>query len=345
MGNHGNGKGNVATAARLDGASASQGPRMVDPGPQPARPETEGMSEEQETAAWAEHNRAYARWSNAMGRALSLGVVSQAQAEERRWRGDSTTSKWEPLPHDLYHVTTAADAVRASRLLTRDELAQEYGLGLGGGPRNTISFTHNKATADGIRAAILEMRDVALGKVTVRDMLARADSGSDATHPYGEAARGYWQPGWKQGDPEPPGLQALLDGLKSAYIGGLGTAKEAAQRYGGAGWRPAPGAEVGKLGDGTVVAPVWQRPATETEQRNSAIDAYKMFTAYREHAGGALDPLFFISDAAGLANVDPAQIQVMHFHPIDGAMGYQVSALGEWRTMSGEAVRLAGNGK
>lgn len=52
-----------------------------------------------------------------------------------------------------------------------------------------------------------------------------------------------------------------------------------------------------------------------------------------------MDPLFFASDSRALAAIPETEIKTLHYHPEQGAKGYQVSSLGEWRTFTGLAVK------
>jgi len=72
--------------------------------------------------------------------------------------------------------------------------------------------------------------------------------------------------------------------------------------------------------------------------------AYRKFKIYhvwaweRQHAGGPEYGLFIFNDANALAAVPEDQIAILEFKSRPRSMGYQVSALGEWRTWSGQAV-------
>jgi len=81
-------------------------------------------------------------------------------------------------------------------------------------------------------------------------------------------------------------------------------------------------------------------PATDAEIRDALHDFYKKYSFFREEAGGDLDPLFFGTDVEGLARIPYSEIALLEFAPAPGAKGFKVSALGEWRTGSGEAVKL-----
>lgn len=159
-----------------------------------------------------------AQWKADVMGAVSTGAIPLDQARER-W-GDRLDwiaqeiggDRWLPLPDQLWHVTTARDAVDASgRLLTREELDQQFGHGLGGGRNDTVSLTDDPSTAAAIRDAVLEAHDYASGERTLHGLVQRAEDGSDAQEPYLADAVRYWRSDWQPGDPYPPGLQKLLD--------------------------------------------------------------------------------------------------------------------------------------
>ena len=82
------------------------------------------------------------------------------------------------------------------------------------------------------------------------------------------------------------------------------------------------------------------RRMTDEEKQDENFRMYKFFAAFREEAGGPLDPLFFGSDSKGLGNVPEQEVGICVCKPIPGAMGFQVSGLGEWRTNKGTAVQI-----
>ncbi|NIP97462.1 MAG: hypothetical protein GWO24_30130, partial [Akkermansiaceae bacterium] len=98
-------------------------------------------------------------------------------------------------------------AVIAEGLKSRNELDQSRGKGLGGGDRDTISFTADPETAQAIEVAMREAREVARGDITVENMLAEAERDG-----FTENLMKYWDRDWKQGDPLPEGVQNLLEG-------------------------------------------------------------------------------------------------------------------------------------
>ena len=89
---------------------------------------------------------------------------------------------------------------------------------------------------------------------------------------------------------------------------------------------------------------VRQTIAVHGVQEDSAearFNLYRSFAAVRERQEGILDPLFFNVNAETLQGMDPSQIGVVEVAPaVPGAKGYQVSALGEWRTPTGAATEI-----
>ncbi len=154
----------------------------------------------------------------------------------------------------------------------------------------------------------------------------------------------YWDRDWKQGDPLPEGVQNLLEGVTRKSTTGLPkgtkfyTAENVEELLG-------PGSFVRPEDEATgSVGPrrwffAYQKDTPQEVQRKR-FEFYKTFAAMREFSTGRFDPLFYLSDVEGLAATDPDQIAVLKFKPAPGAMGFQMSALGEWRTTTGEAVEL-----
>jgi hypothetical protein len=71
-------------------------------------------------------------------------------------------------------------------------------------------------------------------------------------------------------------------------------------------------------------------------------ELWRSFASQREQHGGVMDPLFFSVNPERLAEIDPADIGVVTVNPVvEGAKGYQMGALGEWRIPTGKAVTIA----
>lgn len=279
-------------------------------------------------------------WKNKIRQAISEGKLSVKDAEgygyipfgaeaKDEW---NKTSGWRPLPSDLYHVTTAKTAVMREGLKSRAELGQHNGRGLGGGDDDTISFTDDPAAAENIYHTLHEARKVASGEISLADLVKAAREGRGAHKPY--PLEEYFSPGWKPGDPEPPNMTAKLAGMTiHSVLGKKLSELPPGAKFVGSTWKGGDGIERGNL---------YQIPATEREQRDARMDAYKYMLAMREYAGGPENPLFFSSDDEALGRTPADEIAVVHVKPVAGGMGYQMGALGEWRTHSGKAVRVIG---
>jgi 8-oxo-dGTP pyrophosphatase MutT (NUDIX family) len=309
----------------------------------------EGRSDEA-TQLWRDHQDRKNAWGESMRQAISLGKISPEEAvarghrhqgeEEDRDRGyseDRPARGWQQMPDPMYHVTTNAPAVHEHGLKTRSELDQDRGLGLGGGASNTISFTTDESIAHDIHRGIREMRQVARGERTVPQMIEEAKAGKNADRPYWAGAGGVSKYYGSERGEMTTGLDRLVRGMRG--ISGASSFADPHRPREPGDWRPSPGAETWQhKGTGEALANSWERPATEGEKREDAIEFAKNFSAYRERAGGPSDPLFFSSDAHKLADIPEHHIQILKAHPKPGAKGYPMSGMKEWRTSAGGAV-------
>ena len=204
--------------------------------------------------------------------------------------------------------------------------------GLGGGSSDTISFTTDPVLAQRIADTLVEAHDVMIGKITIVDLGERAK------------AAGFWN-----------GEAGALRLMTGQYT------DENALRL----WdetfvrhliyeRNPLGRAVSALPPGSVVAPAdivhgtdgvdrvfnWLQPMTAEQIDDSVLEGYKRFLAAQEYAGGPADPLFFLVKPSKIRAWDPARVGVVRATPIEGAHGYQVSSMGEWRTWAGGAVTV-----
>jgi 2'-5' RNA ligase len=303
--------------------------------------------------AWNTLREREQEWDASMRRALSLGQITLPDAKALGYypMGHEQESEyvkgtgWQPLPPVLYHVTTAASAVRAMGLKTRAELEMDNGVGLGAGDDATISFTADLPTAVGIERAIREAVEVLAGRVTLDEIIERAKTGSDAQRPYyNEWAESRSGPNGE----EPKFLEWMRRGRK------IDTSFQGALLPTLAGWREALGVEdvegVGEpyMGakDGVPRFASVTRPMTEEERQHAVWDVWRELAMSRENIGGGpIDPMFMSTDTAALARVDPNEIATLTVHPKPGAQGYPMSGLGEWRTATGDAVQVVGLGE
>ena len=282
-------------------------------------------------------------WDMGILAAVSEGKLAPAEAYRQGLIGNYSADDWRPLPEHLYHVTTAKIAVIRDGLKSRQELGQNRGKGLGGGEDMSISFTDDLDTAMGIYRGMLEARKVARGEISISDMVNMAIQGTNAARPWiTEFVR--WggtyrttSPDWKDGDQLPVLWSLLAQGKRriSARLDGM------PDRDGDtAGCVPDEGAYHWTGGDGVERYVSWICPLSADEQRDMLISEYKVWAATRENAGGILDPLFFGSDMAGLAQTQESDIALLEYKPAPGALGVKVGALSEWRTYSGDAVQF-----
>ena len=292
----------------------------------------------------------YARkkiWNMEMGNAIADGRIDPAIAKEMGFtQGAPRPEDWKELPDKLWHVTTAATAVQADGLKTRAQLSMDNGTGLGGGTDMAISFTDDPDAAEFIYHAVVEAQQVATGEKTVEDMITEArEGGGGAEGPFFEEFMSTYgmsireSQAMEAGELDlPPALQNVINGTReSRSMLGDTLAEFQASRPESENWRVHPNDE--GFGEGGEFHRRFIRDLTPEEQQDANFDVYKTFSAFRQEAGGYENPLFFGSDPAALASVDPSEIQIMEF---DGAgIGWQQSALGEWRTTGGAAVTFS----
>jgi hypothetical protein len=304
----------------------------------------EGASDEEQSAHFYRQDKVKHDWEDHVTHGISTGQLTPARAKELGYyfdghqtdeRGDP---KWKPLPQHLYHVTTDLPGVRAHGLKSRRELEQQHGgHGLGGGPDDMISMTDSHGTAKDILRAVHEFHHVVNGRYTPAQMWEDAKAGRGAPRPFHEDLASYWRSGWKDGDELPRGLDSAIR-EKQVKAGGLvHTPQEMAERE-GPGWTPHYDTSELRGGDGQTRYNVWERDHDPDSRREHAADFYKNFAAYREYAGGHMNPTFFSTDTKAFAAKDPKDFAIVHARPRPGAMGYPVSALGEWRTGTGDAL-------
>lgn len=226
-------------------------------------------------------------------------------AKRTRGRGG-----WETMPEKLYHVTTAADAIKADAIKSRFELGLWSTKGLGGGEDDTISFSADLDVAKEIDRALHEGSAAARGDFTIEQMVRWAAEGVDAPKPY----LGF--------------LYALVAGSKSV------SDEERAE------------IDARVAADPTDIPPNVQKVFDTYTNRERDYRNFEFYQSYwanaRAHEGGPQYPLFWGVDKKSLADADASQFVILEFSPVEGAMGYQMGGLGEWRTVGGETVELIG---
>ena len=305
-----------------------------------------GKWNEQETEEQSKQRYQKKReWQQSTLKMLSLGKMSPQDAKQRGLLISTDAEKFKPLPPDLYHVTTARSKVENGGLKTREELGQEYGKGLGGGTSQAISFTTDPAIAKGIYDNLMIARKVAAGEMGLDELISTAQAGSGAKKPWlTDIIRSLGQ--GEVGEKE---LDAIKRGVVWTHTMGNPPTEKSIDntmaQVPSDKWRPTPWSHHWTGGDGQERYSNWERDMNEQEKREAVFEFFKKWSFWREQAGGGLDPLYFMSDPHALGQVPATEIAILHFKPIPGAMGTQESALGEWRTYSGEAVKLVGDSK
>ena len=277
---------------------------------------------------WSEKRRPLnAIWERSVAEAVSEGRLP---LDDPRALSVSSLSRYgqemKPLPERLWHVTTAGDAIEEVGPKTRAQLGMTLGgTGLGSGPDDTISFTDDFDIAKNIKRAMIEARKVASGEITIADMLDMARRGEGAKKPFYDSltrvtsedvlerlARGYTR--------SDRGLGKLVSEVPSNWIP----------------------INPQRNSRGETFAFSFERPMSPSEIRHQRFEIYKQLSFVRESAGGPENPLFMSTDVAKFAGTPEDQIRIIEYEPRPGAKGYQVSALGEWRTYSGNAVSSRG---
>jgi hypothetical protein len=300
---------------------------------------------------WRQEDR---DWTSHVRRGLALGHLNQDEAKnlgyrdqghdraEELWDHDGkivVKRGWQPMPQEMYHVTTNMPAVREHGLRSRTELGQQSGLGLGGGEDDTISLTTNRDLAHSMLHSMHEYHDVLHGRKTPRDMWDEARSGTGAERPFHRELAHYYHGDWKEGEPLPRELDAAMRGVEVKGHGLVYSPQEMAERE-GPGWRPHH--ESGEITrkDGGKLYNVWERDASPERLAHQRSDLYKNFSYWRQYAGGRPDPLFISNDVHGFAAKDPKDFGVVHVRPRPGAQGYPLSGQNEWRTTTGDALEV-----
>lgn len=321
--------------------------------------------DQEDRGGWERWWKTEREWKERMTHAVSLGKIEPADAQQLGWRPENSENKFTALPAVLYHVSTGYNEILRSGLKTRKEIGGEH-RGLGGGSDETISFTDDLKTARTIRSAVLEARRVVRGEVSPQTMvrmlkaqptLDRAETGrakymqsQGPVSAYETFVGFYAGKTWRKGDPLPRNLKTVLKGVKVDDVSRDShdpVIKALADQHGSA------GIPVTSLPKGYTAFGSWEgrdqrytrqivRKMLPAEKQDAAFEMYKRFAMAREYAGGRMDPMFFMTDAAALSKVKVRDIKIMKFTPRKGAKGYKVSALGEWRVHTGKTVRYAG---
>jgi hypothetical protein len=311
----------------------------------------EGSTDDEILAHGDRQRRIQNTWTHEVRKALSRGDLHPEEAKANGYHGrghDQDTGydaprhglAWKPLPQTLWHVTTNKTAVlHDGTLKSRDELSQRGGNGLGGGESDTISFTDDPEVAHHIHRALHEYHSVLNGKITPHDMMRQAHEGGFEKHMVYSHGGPHPDSGeWKHGDPYPEGLQNVLNGVE--HHNATHTVEEARAKY-GEDVQPHPRSTPIRFG-GKEMHTAWHQPVHGDDLMRQRSQFYKTFATWRQFTGGHMDPGFIMNDEKGLAASHPSEFAVLRCHPKPGAQGYQVSALGEWRTVDGSVAHVAG---
>lgn len=270
----------------------------------------EKLGDDEISRLMSEHRKRKDEWERKILYEMSMGNISQEQAKSK---GMYFTGgeKYGEMPKEMWHVTVASDQVKKSGTLkTRDELNINDGPGLGGGASDTISYTDDEDIAEAIYGSMKEAQGVASGKVTVEDMIDAARTGKGTQgKPYLKRVMNFWDRDWRDGDDIPDGVKQIIEGKKRRWS----TLK---MSY-------------------TDVSDM-----TADEQRDYRFEFFKRFSYARQEEGGPMDPLFFSTDTKKLADTSPKNISILKIRSKEGAQGYQVNALGEWRSHTGDNVEI-----
>jgi len=284
---------------------------------------------------WKERYRRKDIWTKSMQDALSHGWITPEKADERGLYGAKYIK---PMPPVLYHVTTAKDKVLNEGLKTRAELSNTAGLG--GGPEDTISLTENVEIAKAIENAILEARRLMTKEIDIHSMISMAESGEGASRPWISE----WYSGHGSKDGAMPDLiKSIINGEDELVFNMPVTEGMLEMRSNGETYVPDPTSETDiNSYNGSTMYSRWVRKLSPEEIDEKLMSAYKYWSAYRENAGGPMDPLFWGDSMNNLKDIPINQIATIEVKAKPGAQGSQQSALGEWRSFTGDVLSVVG---
>lgn len=290
----------------------------------------------------------YGDWQDKMTLAVTHGAIEPTEATRRGW-SKPTQKDYEPLPEQLFHLTTAKTKVaKSGSLKTRADLAGGdtvkagmSGGGLGGGTSDTISFTDSKENAQALRKRFLEARDAVRGDFSIEDMIEQAKEG------------GWWQQMLDlngalddkragRGSEDVIAKFAESDGrpdrVSSPELAGIFKGPPTAEQLAEKGLLPEPSAEHDE--DGKKVYWEAQRPAPPKRKLEKRMWVYKQFARARMMQTGERDALFWDTDVEMLRDLDPNELAVIEVKPQAGALGYRIPQEAEWRVHDGEVVPI-----
>lgn len=257
--------------------------------------------------------------------AVVEGRMSIADATAKGWYPpNARVEDFKPLPAELYHLTTAKDAVMAEGLRTKAERSAEA-TGLGGGNEEAISTTYSQSRAWELEAGMREVHHVLNDPKQLDNLITEAK------------AKGYWDEtqrlfesshGTGAYERYQNGMHRELPGLSGMPESKLPPGAVGDEKYS---WQ----------GRDEKIYGSYDRPATEAEKLDVTWDMYRMLSGSRERAGGAYDPYFAFVSAKTIKDLDPDQIAVLRLKPNPGALGtFHGEVEKEWRIYSGKSVRI-----
>lgn len=270
---------------------------------------------------FSKYSAAKSAWDRKATTLVALGKATPEEANAAGWHPGTRLEDWKPLPPTLFHVTTAADAVQRDGLKVRGDVPSGTA-GVGGGVDDLVSFTTDRKYADAIHNSMLEMRRVATGETTAKDIMVEARK---------------W-PGVEAGIRRNMNPDLIVRGVKVSQ-GQFGAPPDAKHD-----WTPTADSNRWTGGDGKERFTTWERPMTDHERIEDTGGLWKAMSVYREYKGGGPpDPMVFGDSWMRLKDVAPSQIRTMEFEPSTaGARGqYMSDAESEYRTVP-SAVRLKG---
>ena len=269
----------------------------------------------------ADFREVQAKYQNDVQSLLSEGIIDADTAKRaigETWGYNAgRIDKMELLPSEVFHTTTAKDAVLEGGLKSREELGQVKGNGLGGGPRDTISVTPSKEAAANVRRGLLELRSMAVGDLGPQDIVEAAAAGRGAPAPYLADALRYGS--WME-SPDDAAKATLNHMLRTVQAGGEIDLKEA----------------------GDALAKAFNARLEETGV-DAYHDLYQVLAKSRQNAGGFTDP-FLMGDVGALMRTPEDQIATVSAKPVPGGRGFEEGDgwNGEWRVPNSRTLDVQG---
>lgn len=250
---------------------------------------------------------------------LSRGDWNFDNVKKEGFRIEGREDDWKPMPDEMWHVTTASDALAEQGLKSRFELGMRMGPGLGGGSDKTASVSTDMKTAKEIERTMQEASMVINGQITTKDLidLAVEGAGGVGRNWAWEAVKSDTDSRENIRDYDPYDPTEWLH--RNRHVDNL-LAYERGERvtdYRGDAWN-----------DEKYLDEKWHFYAGN-------------YMWARERVGGFMNPLFFSTDYKKLGKLDPKQFKTHKYIPSNPrANGWQCSSLGEWRVVGSDVLKL-----